>query len=137
MDVVGGRSRARSSGPRRGVLPLWHKVVRGLNNCGDTKVLFRRANKPQVDRVLRVPAAPSRCAATQEDITMTLKHSVSTAILIAALALPVSAFAQTTAAPSSAAPAAPHAAAPIATSPTAAPRAAAPAAAPAAVQASR
>ena len=68
---------------------------------------------------------------------MTLKHSVSTAILIAALALPVSAFAQTTAAPSSAAPAAPHAAAPVATSPAAAPHAAAPAAAPAAAQASR
>ena len=68
---------------------------------------------------------------------MTLKHSVSTAILIAAFALPVSAFAQTTAAPSSAAPAAPHAAAPVATSPAAAPHAAAPAAAPATAQASR
>ena len=68
---------------------------------------------------------------------MTLKHSVSTAILVAALALPVSAFAQTTAAPSSAAPAAPHAAAPVATSPAAAPHAAAPAAAPATAQASR
>src|SRR5437879_13752592 len=109
MDVVGGRSRAWSSGPRRDVLPLWHKVVPRLNDCGDTKVLFRGPNKPQVDRVLRVPAAPSRCAATQEDITMTLKHSVTTAILIAALALPVSAFAQATTAripvtPSAAAP---------------------------------
>src|SRR6478752_4499521 len=66
---------------------------------------------------------------------MTLKHSVTTAILIAALALPVSAFAQTTAAPSSAA--APHATAPVATSPVAAPHAAAPAAAPATAQASR
>jgi sporulation protein YlmC with PRC-barrel domain len=66
---------------------------------------------------------------------MTLKHSVTTAILIAALALPVSAFAQTTAAPSSAA--APHATAPAATSPAAAPHAAAPAAAPATAQASR
>lgn len=66
---------------------------------------------------------------------MTLKHSVTTAILITALALPVSAFAQTTAAPSSAA--APHATAPAATSPAAAPHAAAPAAAPATAQASR
>ena len=66
---------------------------------------------------------------------MTLKHSVTTAILIAALALPVGAFAQTTAAPSSAA--APHATAPAATSPAAAPHAAAPAAAPATAQASR
>ena len=66
---------------------------------------------------------------------MTLKHSVTTAILIAALALPVSAFAQTTAAPSSAA--ARHATAPAATSPAAAPHAAAPAAAPATAQASR
>ena len=68
---------------------------------------------------------------------MTLKHSVTTAILIAALALPVSAFAQTTAAPSSAAPAAPHAAAPVATSPAAAPHAAATATTPATAQASR
>src|SRR5438552_7511038 len=61
---------------------------------------------------------------------MTLKHSVTTAIMIAALALPVSAFAQTAAAPSSAAPAtAPHAAAPVAKSPAVAPHAAAPAAA--------
>ena len=66
---------------------------------------------------------------------MTLKHSVTTAILIAALALPVGAFAQTTAAPSSAA--APHATVPAATSPAAAPHAAAPAAAPATAQASR
>ena len=66
---------------------------------------------------------------------MTRKHSVTTAILITALALPVSAFAQTTAAPSSAA--APHATAPAATSPAAAPHAAAPAAAPATAQASR
>ena len=70
---------------------------------------------------------------------MTLKHSVTTAILIAALALPVSAFAQATTAPTPATPpaAAPHAAAPVATSPAAAPHAAAPAAAPAAAQASR
>jgi len=66
---------------------------------------------------------------------MTPKHSVTTAILIAALALPVGAFAQTTAAPSSAA--APHATVPAATSPAAAPHAAAPAAAPATAQASR
>jgi sporulation protein YlmC with PRC-barrel domain len=66
---------------------------------------------------------------------MTLKHSVTTAILIAALALPGSAFAQTTAAPSSAA--APHATAPAATSPAAAPHTAASAAAPATAQASR
>lgn len=66
---------------------------------------------------------------------MTLKHSVTTAILIAALSLPVGAFAQTTAAPSSAA--APHATVPAATSPAAAPHAAAPAAAPATAQASR
>ena len=70
---------------------------------------------------------------------MTLKHSVTTAILIAALALPVSAFAQATTAPTPATPpaAAPHAAAPVATSPAAAPHAAAPAAAPATAQASR
>jgi len=51
---------------------------------------------------------------------MTLKHSVTTAILIAALALPVSAFAQTTTAPTPTTPpaAAPHAAAPAATAPT-------------------
>jgi sporulation protein YlmC with PRC-barrel domain len=66
---------------------------------------------------------------------MTSKNSLSTALLIAALALPVSAFAQTTTAPSPSAP--PAAAAPR----TAAPAATAPAAAshtlPAAVQASR
>jgi len=63
---------------------------------------------------------------------MTLKHSVTTAILIAALALPVSAFAQPTTAPSSTTPptAAPHAAAPAATAPTV-PHAAATAPAPA------
>jgi len=51
---------------------------------------------------------------------MTLKHSVTTAILIAALALPVSAFAQATTAPTPTTPpaAAPHAAAPAATAPT-------------------
>ena len=53
---------------------------------------------------------------------MTLKHSVTTALLVAALALPVSAFAQTTSTPSSAAPkpAAPAAAAPAAPAPAAA-----------------
>ncbi len=63
---------------------------------------------------------------------MTLKHSVTTAILIAALALPVSAFAQPTTAPSSTTPptAAPHAAAPAATAPPV-PHAAATAPAPA------
>ena len=76
---------------------------------------------------------------------MTPKNSLTTALLIAALALPVSAFAQTTAAPSpgtSPAAAAPRATAPAATAPAAtAPQAAAPAAAshtlPAAAQASR
>ena len=71
---------------------------------------------------------------------MTPKNSLTTALLIAALALPVSAFAQTTTAPSPSAP--PAAAAPHATAPTAtAPQAAAPASAshilPAATQASR
>jgi sporulation protein YlmC with PRC-barrel domain len=79
---------------------------------------------------------------------MTLKHSVTTAILIAALALPVSGFAQTTTAPGSAASPAttPHAAAPAVTPPATAPHAAVPAATapaampqtlPATVQASR
>jgi len=56
----------------------------------------------------------------REDITMTIKHSV-TALLVAALALPVGAFAQTTSAPGSAAPkpAAPAAAAPAAPAPAA------------------
>ena len=68
------------------------------------------------------------------------KNSLTTALLIAALALPVGAFAQTTTAPSPSAP--PAAAAPRATAPAAtAPQAAAPAAAshtlPAAAQASR
>jgi len=71
---------------------------------------------------------------------MTPKNSLTTALLIAALALPVSAFAQTTTAPSPSAP--PAAAAPHATAPTAtAPQAAAPASAshilPATTQASR
>ena len=47
---------------------------------------------------------------------MTLKHSVTTALLVAALALPVSAFAQTTSPPS---PTAPKPAAPAATAPAA------------------
>ena len=70
---------------------------------------------------------------------MTLKNSVTTAALIAALAIPVGAFAQTTTAPNPATPpaAAPHVAAPAAT----APKAAAPGPAshilPAATQASR
>jgi sporulation protein YlmC with PRC-barrel domain len=65
--------------------------------------------------------AAHRCSGKREDITtMTLKHSVTTAILIAALALPVSAFAQATTAPTPTTPpaAAPHAAAPAATAPT-------------------
>ena len=71
---------------------------------------------------------------------MTPKNSLTTALLIAALALPVGAFAQTTTAPSPSTP--PAAAAPRATAPAAtAPQAAAPAAAshtlPAAAQASR
>jgi sporulation protein YlmC with PRC-barrel domain len=77
--------------------------------------------------------AAHRCSGKREDITiMTLKHSVTTAILIAALALPVSAFAQTTTAPTPTTPpaAAPHAAAPAATAPTV-PHAAATAPAPA------
>src|SRR5438874_2848272 len=70
---------------------------------------------------------------------MTPKNSLTTALLIAALALPVSAFAQTTTAPS---PSTPPAAAARATAPApTAPQAAAPAAAshtlPAAAQASR
>jgi hypothetical protein len=66
---------------------------------------------------------------------MTLKNSVTTAVLMAALALPVGAFAQTTTAPSPAAPpatAVPHAAAPAATVPAAAPHTL-----PATIQASR
>ena len=58
---------------------------------------------------------------------MTLKNSVTTAALIAALAIPIAGFAQTTPAPSSSSPpaaAAPHSSAPAA----AAPHAAAPAA---------
>ena len=71
---------------------------------------------------------------------MTPKNSLTTALLIAALALPVGAFAQTTTAPSPSTP--PAAAAPRATAPAAtAPHAAAPAPAshtlPAAAQASR
>jgi sporulation protein YlmC with PRC-barrel domain len=64
-------------------------------------------------------------------MTMTLKHSVTSALLIAALALPVGAFAQTTSVPSPAAPA-PHAAAPAATAPAPATHAAVPSTAPAA-----
>ena len=65
---------------------------------------------------------------------MTSKNSLTTALLIAALALPVGAFAQTTTAPSPSTP--PAAAAPRATAPAAtAPHAAAPA--PASAQASR
>ena len=65
---------------------------------------------------------------------MTLKNSVTTAILMAALALPVGAFAQTTTAPNPATPpaAAPHVAAPAATAPVAAPHTL-----PATIQASR
>jgi sporulation protein YlmC with PRC-barrel domain len=61
---------------------------------------------------------------------MTLKNSVTTAILMAALALPVGAFAQTTTAPSPATP-------PAATAPHAAAPAAAPHTLPATIQASR
>jgi sporulation protein YlmC with PRC-barrel domain len=65
---------------------------------------------------------------------MTLKNSVTTTILMAALALPVGAFAQTTTAPNPATPpaAAPHVAAPAATAPVAAPHTL-----PATIQASR
>jgi sporulation protein YlmC with PRC-barrel domain len=65
---------------------------------------------------------------------MTLKNSVTTAALIAALAIPVGAFAQTTTTPNPAMPpaAAPHAAAPAATAPVAAPHTL-----PATIQASR
>ena len=65
---------------------------------------------------------------------MTLKNSVTTAILMAALALPVGAFAQTTTTPNPATPPAtvPHAAAPAATAPVAAPHTL-----PATIQASR
>ena len=61
---------------------------------------------------------------------MTLKNSVTTAILMAALALPVGAFAQTTTTPSPATP-------PAATAPHAAAPAAAPHTPPAVTQASR
>ena len=61
---------------------------------------------------------------------MTLKNSVTTAILMAALALPVGAFAQTTTTPSPATP-------PAATAPHAAAPAAAPHTLPATIQASR
>ena len=57
---------------------------------------------------------------------MTLKNSVTTAIVVAALAIPVGAFAQTTTTPSPSSPpatAAPHATAPVATPPAAAPAA--------------
>ena len=69
---------------------------------------------------------------------MTLKHSVTSALLAAALALPVSAFAQATSAPTSAAPhpAAPPAAAPAAPAPATASHST-PAAAPATTQAAR
>jgi sporulation protein YlmC with PRC-barrel domain len=66
---------------------------------------------------------------------MTLRNSVTTAVLMAALALPVGAFAQTTTAPSPAAPpatAVPHAAAPAATAPAVTPHTL-----PATIQASR
>jgi sporulation protein YlmC with PRC-barrel domain len=71
---------------------------------------------------------------------MTLKHSVTTAILVAALALPVGAFAQTPTSPSPATPpaaAAPHAAAHATTTPAATAPAAAAHILPAATQASR
>ena len=67
---------------------------------------------------------------------MTLKHSVTGALLIAALALPVSAFAQTTSTPSPTAPA-PHPASPAATAPAPATHAASPSTAPVAAQAAR
>ncbi len=54
---------------------------------------------------------------------MTLKNSVTTAIVVAALAIPAGAFAQTTTAPSPSSPpaaAAPHSSAPAATAPHAA-----------------
>ena len=71
---------------------------------------------------------------------MTPKNSLTTALLIAALALPVGAFAQTTTAPSPSTPpaaAAPHATAPAATAPHAAAPAPASHTLPAAAQASR
>ena len=71
---------------------------------------------------------------------MTLKNSVTTAVLMAALALPVGVFAQTTTQPSPAAPpvtTVPHAAAPAATAPAATAPAAAPHTLPATIQASR
>jgi len=68
---------------------------------------------------------------------MMSKNSLTTALLIAALALPVSAFAQTTTAPSSSPSTPPAAAAPRAAAPTAAAPAAASHTLPAATQASR
>jgi sporulation protein YlmC with PRC-barrel domain len=117
--------------PRRDVLRDAYLNTRSVYDCGNTKELFGRANKPRIARVLRVPCSAVALLITREDMTMTLKHSVTTALLIAALALPVGAFAQTTSVPSPAAPA-PHAAAPAATAPAPATHAAVPSTAPAA-----
>jgi sporulation protein YlmC with PRC-barrel domain len=97
-----------------------------VHDCGNIKELFEQANKSGGNFVLGLSCGAPRCSGKQEDITMTLKNSVTTAALIAALAIPVAGFAQTTTAPSPSSPpaaAAPHSSAPAA----AAPHAAAPA----------
>src|SRR6266446_161704 len=97
-----------------------------IHDCGNTKELFEQANKLGGHFVLRASCSGWRCSGKREDITMTLKNSVTTAIVVAALAIPVGAFAQTTTTPSPSSPpatAAPHASAPVATPPAAAPAA--------------
>src|SRR5437764_11820263 len=106
---------------------------------GDIKVLFGSLNNVRGGLVLGVSCSASLLRQARGP-HMTPKNSLTTALLIAALALPVSAFAQTTTAPSPSMPpaaAAPRAAAPAATAPQAAAPAAASHTLPAAAQASR
>src|SRR5580704_927627 len=87
--------------------------------------LNRRINRAEAS--FSVCLAAHRCSGKPEDIVMTLKNSVTTAIVVAALAIPAGAFAQTTTTPSPSSP--PAAAAPHSSTPAAAaPQAAAPAA---------
>src|SRR5437764_13343401 len=100
---------------------------------GDIKVLFGSLNNVRGGLVLGLSCSASLLRQARGP-HMTPKNSLTTALLIAALALPVGAFAQTTTAPSPSTP--PAAAAPRATAPAAtAPHAAAPA--PTSAQASR
>src|SRR6266851_459817 len=86
----------------------------------------RNYSSKRIDRAeasFSVCLAAHRCSGKREDIVMTLKNSVTTAIVVAALAIPAGAFAQTTTAPSPSSPpaaAAPHSSAPAATAPHAA-----------------